>query len=132
MQITSETQYRELRDRLDAHQRWVDNRRSYVVSEEPIETRISNEERSAIEVWEFTHNPPDKYFLYIEQQRALATTWTGDVLGQVSFGQEYCSPGFYRPSKRIPITVKAINGRTYYGTYYASAGDYARVKAAKQ
>jgi len=88
----------------------------------------TNEERSAVEVYEFQANPPDAYFLYVSESKRLATTWTGDKLGSVSFGQEY-RDNF--GGKRVPITVQAINGRIYHGTYFKSSGDYARINLSK-
>lgn len=93
-----------------------------------IDRSPTNEERSAVEVYEFVTNPPDKYFLYINCTKRIATTWTGDKLGDVSFGSEY-RDNF--GGKRVPITVYAINGKRYHGTYYKSSGDYARIKLAK-
>jgi len=108
--------YRELRERLDRHRG----------EGGPSPT---NEERSAIEVYEFVHDPPVKYFLYIDEPSRSATTWMGDVLGRVSFGQSYRSAF---GDTRVPIWVDAINGLLYHGTYFKSAGDYARIKLAKQ
>jgi hypothetical protein len=126
----------DIRKRNDALMAWVDSIRgkngwaSYRPDDKPAHVPdVTNEERSALEVFEFVANPPDKYFLYISEKNRTATTWTGDALGNVSFGREY------RDSfggRRVPITVHAINGRTYHGTYYKSSGDYARVKAAKR
>lgn len=93
--------------------------------------RPSNEEVSGLEVYDFIHSPPDKYFLYIDEKNHAATTWTGDVLGPVAFGRSYKSPSAGMPSTRVPITVRGINGVIYVGTYYASAGNYARVRARK-
>lgn len=92
-------------------------------------TGPTNAERSAIEVYEFVHHPPDRYFVYINEQKRIATTWTGDELGKVAFGREWCD-NF--GGKRVPVTITAINGRTYHGTYYKSSGDYARIKVAKR
>jgi len=89
----------------------------------------TNEERSAVEVYEFRAEPPDKYVVYIDEPKRLATTWTGDKLGSVSFGQPF-RDNF--GGKRIPITVNAINGRIYHGTYFKSSGDYARIKLSKR
>lgn len=100
---------------------------------------VSNEERSAVEVYEFAHNIPDKYFLYVKRDSApypggkpgygIATTWTGDKLGDVIFGTSFRS-NF--GDTRVPIRMRGINGRWYVGTYYESAGDYARVRLATQ
>lgn len=94
-----------------------------------IDRAPTNEERSAVEVYEFVTNPPDKYFLYINCTKREATTWTGDKLGTVGFGNDY-RDNF--GGKRVPITVYAINGKKYHGTYFKSAGDYARIKMCKR
>ena len=113
--------------------------------EPPQGAQISNEERSDLEVFEFCVAPPEKYFLYIKDNRAdyrdkfgnvppigpypgVATTWTGDYLGTVFFGTKW-RDNF--GGERIPVTVHARNGRTYYGTYFKSSGDYARVRLSK-
>jgi hypothetical protein len=60
--------------------------------------------------------------------RTIVTTWTGEKLGDAILGQSFRAPF---GDKRRPIWVTAINGRKYQGTYYESAGDYARVKQMK-
>jgi len=129
--ITPE-QARDIRNRNDALNRWVDSIRgrngwaSYKPEDKPASVPdVTNEERSALEIFDFVTNPPDKYFLYIQEQDSTATTWTGDKLGHVSFGREF------RDSfggKRVPVTIHAINNATYHGTYYKSSGSYARVR----
>jgi hypothetical protein len=127
--------------REDALTQWRGKRCSYAVGE-PEAAGLhppTNDERSALEVYEFITNPPQRYFLYIKRpevpkgytlgfQRTIATTWTGDKLGDVQCGSMYRS-NF--GDRRIPITVYAINGKVYHGTYYCDAGDYARIKLAK-
>ena len=94
----------------------------------PFANEVTNDLRSAIEVHEFINFPPDKYFLYINEEQKTATTWTGEKLGVVFFGREfYDSFG----GKRVPIDVDGINGIKYYGTYYKSTGSYARIKKKK-
>ena len=89
---------------------------------------VTNEERSSLQVFDFVTNPPERYFLYIDEQKHVATTWTGETLGQVSFGREYFD-NF--GGKRVPVTVYALNRVVYCGTYFNSAGNYARVRASK-
>lgn len=97
------------------------------------DAQMSNEQRSQSEVREFIANPPAKYFLYIKllipgHYRAEATTWMGDLLGAARLGSRYRSNmGDYRRA----VTIRAVNGRTYVGTFFESAGDYARVRLAK-
>lgn len=99
-----------------------------IVDTFPHEKFITNDLRSAIETYEFINDPPEKYFLYISEEKRLATTWTGQKLGDVYFGREFRSN---MGDKRINITVYAINGKTYFGTFYKSSGDYARVTIKK-
>jgi len=88
----------------------------------------TNYERAQVELYDFIHNVPDKYFLYVNEATGKATIWTGVELGNVHFGAEW-RDNF--GGKRRAVTVYAVNGRTYHGTYFKSAGDYARIKLAK-
>lgn len=89
----------------------------------------NNEETSVIEVWEFLNNIPKKYFSYIDEDKQEMITWTGQKLGDVSFGKEY-RDNF--GGRRVPISVKGINGKSYYGTYYKSSGNYCNIKLYKK
>lgn len=93
----------------------------------------SNQERGWVEVYNFYHTPPQKYFLYVSESNQTVTTFTGGILGTgVVFGKEYRCRGFGGfDSVRVPISFRGINGVRYSGTYYKSAGDYARVRACK-
>jgi hypothetical protein len=126
----------DIRHRNDALMAWVDSIRgkngwaSYKPEDKPANVPdVSNEERGALEVFEFVTNPPDKYFLYINETTHTATTWTGDKLGHVLFGREW------RDSfggRRVPVTLRAINGLVYVGTYYKSSGNFARIRQSKK
>jgi hypothetical protein len=130
--MISPQQAANIRQRIDALMAWVDSIRgkngwaSYKPEDKPAHVPdVTNDERSALEVFEFATNPPDKYFLYINETTHTATTWTGDRLGHVLFGREW------RDSfggRRVPVTIRAINGLTYHGTYYKSSGDFARIR----
>jgi hypothetical protein len=134
--VISAEQALDIHTRNNALMAWVDSIRgkngwaSYRPEDKPASVPdVSNEERSALEVFEFCQNPPEKYFLYIREKDHTATTWTGDVLGEVSFGREW------RDSfggRRVPVTIRAINGLTYHGTYFKSSGDFARIRQSKQ
>lgn len=93
----------------------------------------SNNERSAVEVYEFCANPPDRYLAYIKEVNGYPrelTTWTGTYLGAACTA----GSGAYRDNLggiRVPITVVGINGKEYYGTYYKSAGNYCRIRLKK-
>jgi hypothetical protein len=104
----------------------------------------TNDEISSLEVFDFHMNKPVRYFLYIAEGKPFngpgnvpplnrghewkATTWTGEFLGHVHHGKPW-RDNF--GGTRVPITVVGVNGCTYHGTYYKSAGSYARVKLAK-
>lgn len=137
--ITAE-QAEDIRNRNTQLNAWIDTIRgrnggyshgwaSYKPEDKPSHVPdVSNEERSQLEVYDFINNPPEKYFLYINDKTSQAITWMGDSLGIVAFGCAYRS-NF--GNTRIPVRVKAVNGRTYAGTYYKSSGDYARVRVVK-
>lgn len=95
--------------------------------------------RSRAEVWKWYESPPDSAFIYIrevpENERRLgdgrflppfeAITWMGDHLGNVLASPAYrCNMG----DRRRAITLIGTNRRIYVGTYFQSAGNYARVK----
>jgi hypothetical protein len=125
MIISNASQADAIRNRETALHAWLGNRTSYHPSELPVDINPpTNEERSALECFEFMRDKPAKYFLYVSEKTKLATTFTGDTLGTVTFGREY-RDNF--GGKRVAITVKAITGETYHGTFYKSSGDYARI-----
>lgn len=115
--------YEAARKQLFPGKNYVDRDMAAQLPESP-----TNEQRSAIEVYEWVNDPPDRYFAYVNEKTRKLTTWTGDVLGHVHFGRTYQSN---MGDKRCHIWVTAINGREYTGTYYASAGDYACIRALK-
>lgn len=92
----------------------------------PYSNEITNSLRSAIETWEFKIKSPQKYIVYVNLEKRLVTTWTGQVLGNItSIGKEYRSN---MGDIRVSIRFKGINTLNYSGTYYKSSGDYAHVK----
>lgn len=138
-QVLTAEQYAELKARYDRHSAFVDTKRgkngwaAYKPEEVPEDCRISNEEVSLIEVYQFINDPPEKYFAYVKGYRGYCSvgelvTWTGDKLGTVTFGVKY-RDNF--GGIRVPIRVQAINGRVYHGTYFESSGDYARIRVCK-
>jgi hypothetical protein len=133
--ITPE-QAADIRQRNDVLMSWIDSIRgkngwaSYRPEDKPANVPdVTNEERSALEVFEFCATPPERYFLYISEDNQTATTWTGDVLGEVSFGREY-RDNF--GGKRVPVWIRGINGKQYHGTYYKSSGNFARIRQSKR
>lgn len=126
-------QYAEICSRLATYDKWAEQFRMRngfrvvpVGATPPAE--VTNDERSAVEVFEFCRDKPDRYFLYVKAIPGLVTTWTGQTLGTCQLGSVYRG-GF--GDKRQPITVRAVNGCTYHGTYFKSAGDYARITKSK-
>jgi hypothetical protein len=108
---------------------WRNGRTSYRTEEIPADVPIvSNEDISALEVFEFMTTPPDKYFVYIDETNRIATTWMGEKLGDVRFGRKY-RDNFGGTRRAVRIT--GINGRRYVGTYYTSSGNYARIREAR-
>jgi hypothetical protein len=89
-------------------------------------------EISAIEIYEFINDPPDRYFAYIKEPEignmGEMTTWTGEKLGNALLWNTWRS-NF--GDTRVSIDVWGINGIKYHGFYYKSAGDYCRIKAYK-
>jgi hypothetical protein len=138
--ILSDEAYTELKARNALHIAFVDSKRgangwaSYKPEEEPLSSRITNEELSKLEVYDFITNPPDHYLGYVHIEKDAMgyvtkkafTTWVGDTLST------YCLLGHIWTSnlgdKRQRILFKGINGILYGGIFYLSSGDYARVK----
>jgi len=135
MKIT-EAEYKTLLTRLAAFEAWRNGRTSYKTEDVPAGLEVSNEDRTKIEIYEFVNNPPNRYFAYVKRletntRTARITTWTGELLGVATLGQAYETPAFGRTSKRVPVLkFKAINGKSYYGTFFESSGDYCRLKMA--
>lgn len=148
--MITQKRYLELKRRIQLFDAWVDTIRnprngaaSYYPSQVPKDLiKVTNKQRSAVQAYEFVHNPPDKYVVYVKRyeispgiadaRRVTATTWTGQTLGHGRLGPMYKCPSFGGVSSiRYPIRFKGINGRVYSGVYYSSTGDFARVKAVK-
>lgn len=132
--------YNRIRDGLRDLEFWRNGRNGYHVSEVPQELRwIDNRLRSAVEHWEFIQNPPAAYFAYVKLHdrsgynmlncQAAITTWTGQLLGAAFLGKPY-QDNF--GGTRQSVSMEAINGRRYHGTYYRSSGDYCRLKLSKK
>lgn len=131
--MLSDSQYETARRELDELRAWVDTKRgrngwaSYRREDVPAHLQhVDNELTSAVEFYEWLRDKPRRYFLYVNEARRQVTTWTGEVLGSVQFGNPYTSN---MGDVRIPVHVEGNNGISYHGTYYQSAGDYARITA---
>jgi len=127
--ILSDAEYLELSARNDRFCRWVDNNqiKAYKPEEVPENARVTNEERSKLEVYLFLLSPPDRYFCYISEGKKSAATWMGQNLSHwCILGREWRSN---MGDKRQNVIFRGINGRFYSGIYYKSSGEYARVRA---
>lgn len=94
----------------------------------PYSDIATNALKGKIELYEWHTEPPEREFVYINENKGIATSWMGDNFGSVSFGNEW-RDNF--GSTRQSITVYGSNGVNYYGTYFKGAGEYARIKAVK-
>jgi hypothetical protein len=112
---------------------WMGKRCSYHPSELPAGINPpDNNERAQVELYDFINDPPEKYFLYIKANSGTyygasgeATIWTGVKLGHVQFGKTWRGN---MGDTRVSVSVYAVNGYVYHGTFFKSSGDYARVK----
>ena len=139
--MLTNAQYVKTRARIDKYEDWRNGRQSISAIDGALApVKVTNDERSAVEVFEFVKNPPARYFAYVKiykqpklgnaqleaDRYGLVTTWTGDTLGGIYWvGLPFRGN---MGDKRINIRVRAINGRSYAGTYYTGAGDYCRLK----
>lgn len=95
---------------------------------------IPNKECGEIEEYEFYNYPPDKYFVYVNEEKKIVTTWTGLKLGDIIFPNVFYIHEYKTNfgDTRINIKIKGINGLEYNGIYFKSSGDYARIRIAKK
>lgn len=130
MKDLSKKEYLETLSRCEKYNNWAKQytqKNGWVVIPKDAQSPVifTNDDRSAIEEYEWKQEPPVKYFLYVDEKNRRATTWTGQILATVQFGAAYRS-NF--GDTRQPIWLKGTNGKKYYGTYFKSSGDYARIK----
>jgi hypothetical protein len=134
--MISYIQHKMLRTKFDTYQNaleqlWESNGRYGVVYPEDrpyLPPAPTNEEISAIEVYEFVNDPPEKYLAYVNEKTMEMTTWTGEKLGRVGWGRTWKS-NF--GDVRVSIDVDGINDARYHGTFFKSAGDYCIIRAYK-
>lgn len=133
--MITERQAADIRSRHDAIDAWLKaNKRNSYRMEELESVGLcapTNDETSALEVFEFCRDKPDHYFLYVrptlgsDSFACTVGTWTGEQLGAGRMGHVYRSN---MGDKRRSIHFRAITGDSYAGTYFCGAGDYARVR----
>ena len=98
-----------------------------------------NTATSAAEVAAFLADTPGPYFAYYKAASGWPTagivrlvrgdkltTWTGDTLGTIQSAGDPFRDNF--GGKRQNFRALGINGATYAGTAYLSAGDYVRMR----
>jgi hypothetical protein len=94
-----------------------------------------NAATSAAEVAAFMTDTPGPYFAYAGvgmdglQRGTKITTWTGDTLATVERAGFVFRSGF--GDARQNFRARGINGATYSGTAFLSAGDYVRMRPVK-
>lgn len=124
----------------DAHNEWVraNTKGSYHPGDVPAHLQhVDNDMRSRVELFEWYAKPPHQYFAYVKEgtQRGgngwhdggtpdTLTNWMGEPLGRITRGRTWRDN---LGGKRVAIWVDGTNGRQYWGTYYTSAGTYARI-----
>lgn len=129
--MISTEEYNILKATSDRHSAWLKarNYKSYKSEEVPADCQITNEELSLIEFYEWKTSPPNRYFLYVNEDTGRATNFMGEVLGDICFGRTW-RDNF--GGQRQAVKVYGNNGKNYHGTYYKSSGTYARIKMAKR
>ena len=133
-------EYDVLQTRIAALKQWLDTSplvhrsrngsRSYADDAVPSTSRVSNEEQSAVEVYDFYHNPPQRYFGYVALDLSSITTWTGDTLAHVTDAWPEWRSNF--GDTRQTLDARGINGLQYRATHYKSAGGYCRMNMKEQ
>lgn len=102
-----------------------------------------NRETSAREVAAFLAEKPDRYFAYWNARGRwsqpgvrpeliaddLITTWMGDELAKIVWTGNVFGSGF--GDRRQNFRALGVNGVTYSGTAYLTAGDYVRMRKVK-
>lgn len=122
--MIDETTYTQYRAMLDKAEAWIDTQRgkngwaSWRPEEAPdYVNAITNDMRSAVEVYELHRDKPAKFTAYTGGSNGVlgpnVTTWTGDVIGKML-------PGFKawrdrHGNKRYSIRVRAAWGGEYIG-----------------
>ena len=134
-----------IRERLDRFEQWRGDRTSYHPDEVPEDVpTVSNDERSALEVFNTLTDPPAQLFAYVQrinnaqspsagetERGCILKTWTGDTLGRIIDAGRPWRSNFGDERQAITVRLADEAGTLYHGTFYSSAGDYARLGKAK-
>lgn len=73
----------------------------------------TNDERSAVEVYELAHKTPAKYHCYLGRTGDSVTTWTGEKIGAIVHEGKTWRDNF--GGLRMSVRVRLCNGRMYSG-----------------
>lgn len=124
-----------LRTQYECHQAWArqyQRKNGWTIipagARPPEGASMTNEEKSELELLEWRESPPEHYSAYVRVESSQLINWMGALLGAICFGREW-RDNF--GGTRVAIRVAGTNGRQYAGTYFKSAGNYARLKAMK-
>lgn len=135
LQPFDESAYSAARAIVDAQSAYLnEHKKNWLSPEESALFPITNDERSAIELYEWKRDNPQHYVVYVSTgtlnnyRNGRATTWTGDLLGRVVLHRKSYSPvgGVF-----WVITVYGSNGISYYGRWFYQSGDAAVIHAYK-
>lgn len=146
--MISEREYHAFRDRIDRYEaarREFDPKRferdgGYTPAEIGAIEKLAgcahptNNETSAVELYEFATRPPQKLFAYWREKDgriAEIVNWMGEPLARhiERQGDVYRSP--FGDRRRNVRFVAAHNGLTYSGTCYLDNGSYGRFRLVK-
>jgi len=127
MENLIEEKVQDIRARLAAVDEFLKvNKRNWMTAEESARLNSpSNEELSALEVYDFKRDKPERYFAYVDKEFRFLTTWTGERLARIYY--QGCETRDNFGGKRRYFRAEAINGLVYWGYHFSSSGDYARM-----
>lgn len=133
--IKSKSEYKKLRDQNSKYNKSFEvyrkkTKRNWINEEEAkkydMPKSISNDKKSAIEVYEYKNKPlkkGEKYNAYLSNDGKYITTWTGDKLADVNDLRKNKSFGY---EEKYSFEGTDINGKKIKGRAYAGKGGYVR------
>jgi len=137
--IKSQSEYKKLRTIENNHneafekyrektkRNWIDDKESKKYN---VPKSLSNEKKSAIEVYEYQNKPlkeKEKYFAYLSGDGKTITTFTGDKLADInSLRETKGGRSGYVMGQHYSFEGTDINGKKIKGRAYAGKGGYVR------
>lgn len=96
---------------------------------------VTNEERGALELFQFVALQPERVFAYYNTQHGplvgdAISTFMGDRLGHVIHRGRVVHPFGNRNARILHVHVRAINGYNYRGTCALDSGTYCKLRRA--